>query len=469
MGEPFDAIVIGAGAAGMTVAVGLAGFGKRVAIVEATRVGGDCTNTGCIPSKRLIHLARQMGEPVRSSTAVLSDVRATRDGLATREHDELSQLPNLTLIQGRARLASRSMVDVDGRTLTAKHVIVATGSRPIMLDVPGLPESRVLTNEQIFEVQAPPAHLVIVGAGAIGVEMAHAFFRLGSRVTLVDLADRVLPSAATGASAAVTARLEDVGITTYLESRAVTFDESTRTLTLQTPSGPASVDDVDSVLIAVGRRPNVEGLGLAEVGVDVTRGVVVDTWGRTSVRGIWAAGDVTVGSNQTHAANALGRRIVQRIALPWLPPFTRPPLIPTAVFCEPEVAWVGPRPDDPAYRTHPGSLRTVRIDMADLDRGLTDGVDEGFLEITARRFTGRIIAATIVGPHAPEIVETVAHAMERKSSMLRLSRRAYAYPTFASILGKAGDTFAREASVDIKAEIGAYLRFRLRRPKGIRT
>lgn len=463
MPETFDAIVIGAGAGGMTVAIGLAGFGRQVALVEAGAVGGDCTNTGCVPSKRLIHLARAGADP-SASADVLAAVRATRDGLAARERDDLAALPNLTLIEGRATISSRTTVTVGERTLSAKHIVVATGSRPITIEIPGLPAERRLTNEQLFELQRAPAHLAIVGAGAIGLELAHAFTRLGTTVTLVDLADRVLAPAGASASAAASARLAAVGIPVHLGARASRYDEAHRRLLLDTPAGETAIDDVDAVLVAIGRQPNVEGIGLEGVGVRMERGIVVDRWGRTSVRGIWAVGDVTVGSNQTHAANALGRRAVQRIALPWLPPVGRGPLIPAAVFCEPEVAWVGPRDDELAARVHPGSVRTVRIDVAAIDRGLTDGVAEGFVEITARRLSGRILAATVVGPHAPEIVETLAHAMERRSSMLRLSRRAYAYPTFTSILGKAGDAFAREAFANLKGEIGAYLRYRFRRP-----
>jgi len=462
----FDAIVIGAGSGGLTVAVGLAGLGRRVALVEASRMGGDCTNTGCIPSKRLIHLSR---DPDRDGAAVLADVRATRDGLEARERREMREHPNITLIEGRAEITSPGAVRVEGapggRSLSAGQIIVATGSRARRLEIPGLPAERVLTNEHLFELDAPPGHLAILGAGAIGLEMACAFARLGTRITLIDIADRVLPTAIPEASEAVATAMRHRGIDLVLGARATGFRESGRVLLLETPAGPREVAGVDRVLIAIGRVPNVEGLGLDRVGVETgPRGIRVDTWGRTGVRGVWAVGDVT-GSLQTHAANALGRRIVQRIAFPWLPPLGRPPLIPSAVFSDPEVAWVGLTPGAIAGRCAPGAVVHLRVDLADTDRGLTDDVRHGFVAIDAVRLTGRILGATAVGPGASELIAHLALAIDRRISLLRLSRQVYAYPTHAGAIGRAADDFARATLGNLPGEAASYARHRFRRPR----
>ncbi|MEZ5079590.1 MAG: NAD(P)/FAD-dependent oxidoreductase [Thermoleophilia bacterium] len=463
--QAFDAVVIGAGSGGLTAAIGLAGFGRRVALVEGDRVGGECTNTGCIPSKRLLHLARHGGDPGDH----LRRVRATRDLIRDEELAELAHNPLITLIEGRAALDAARRVRVEDTVLSARHVIVATGSRAREIEIPGLPPERTLTNASLFELEHAPDHLAIVGAGAIGLEMADAFVRLGSRVTLVDMAPRVLPPAPAAASDAVARALERRGVATHLGCRTTGYDADARSLSLADDTGVRVVDDVDAVLVAVGRTPNTDGLGLEEAGVVTTPdGIPVDRWGRTNVRGIWAVGDVTPGSRETHAANALGRRIVQRVALPWLPPFGAPPLIPHAVFTDPEVAWVGLGPDEAGARYRPDALVTIAVPIPGTDRGRTDDVSEGFVEITALRLTGRIVGATIVGPAASELIALVTLAMNGRTSLLRLSRQVYAYPTFAGVIGRVADEFARRTLGDLAGEARGYLANRFRRPTGRR-
>lgn len=466
MSETYDAIVIGAGSGGLTVAVGLVGFGKRVALVEADRVGGDCTNVGCIPSKRLIHLSRGL-DAGRDPAAVLAAVRATRDGLAEREAREMQAAAGIDLIRARAALLAPGRVRTtaaagSAREITARHVIVATGSRPRTLRIPGLPEEALLTNETLFELVAAPSHLAIVGAGAIGLEMACAFRRLGSRVTVIDAERRVLAGAPAVAGEVVAAALAEQGIELRLGTRTHEYDAATRTLVI-TDGAPARLSDVDRVLVAIGREPNLEVVaGQVATG---PAGIVVDAWGRTSAKGVWAVGDVTPLAHQTHAANAYGRRIVQRIALPWLPAPRRPPLIPNAVFSDPEVAWVGPSEAELARRCHPDALTHLRVELARTDRGLTDGVRHGFVAIDAVRLTGRIVAATAVGPGASEMIATLTLAIERRISLLRLQRQVWAYPTFSGAIGALADQFARQTLPRLGPELRAYARHRFARAR----
>lgn len=461
----FDAVVIGAGSGGLTVAIGLAGFGRRIALVEGDRVGGECTNTGCIPSKRLLHLSRHGGNPDDH----LRKVRATRDLIREEELAELAHTPLITLIEGRAVLDAARRVRVGDTVLGARHVIVATGSRAREVEIPGLPPERTLTNASLFELEHAPGHLAILGAGAIGLEMADAFSRMGGRVTIVDVAPRVLPPAPAAASEALARALERRGVTTHLGCRVTAYDADARSLALDDGDAGRVVDDVDAVLVAVGRTPNTDWLGLEDAGVVTTPdGIPVDRWGRTNVRGVWAVGDVTPGSRETHAANALGRRIVQRIALPWLPPLGAPPLIPHAVFTDPEVAWVGLAGDDAGERYRPDALVTISVPLSGTDRGRTDGLAEGFVEITAVRLTGRIVGATVVGPAASELIALITLAMNRRTSLLRLSRQVYAYPTFAGVIGRVADEFARRTLGDLAGETRGYLASRFRGPAGRR-
>jgi len=175
---------------------------------------------------------------------------------------------------------------------------------------------------------------------------------------------------------------------------------------------------------------------------------------------VWAVGDVTPVAHQTHAANAHGRRVVQAIALPWIPRLGGPPATPSAVFSEPEVAWVGPTAAERARRCHPEALIELRVDLADTDRGLTDGVRRGFVSVTAVRLTGRVVAATIVGPGASDMLPLLTFAVHRRVSLLRIQRMVHAYPTFGGAIGVVADEFARRTLPNLRAEAAAYGRYR---------
>jgi dihydrolipoamide dehydrogenase len=440
-----DAIVIGSGAGGLTAASGLARLGRRVALVESGRVGGGRANTGCIPSKRLIHLARDPGLQ-GSSGDILAAVRRTRDQVRARQEAELRAAHGLELVRGRAALAPGRRVMVHSSetsvlTLTAPHVVIATGSRPVHPEIPGLPPERVLTSEDLIELERLPAHVAVVGAGPVGVETACALARMGGRVTVVEAEPWVLPGADPEAGAVLAAGMRAVGMTVHTEMRPLGFEPEAHRLLLAGPRGATAVEGIDMVLSATGRRPNTD-VAAGELAID-ERGIIVDSWGRTSLPGVWAVGDVTGRTHQTHGAEAMARRVVQRIALPWVPPLSRMPTIPSAVFADPEVAWVGPGAAERARRFAPGTLVELRVDLAHTDRGITDGLARGFLAVAAVRGTGRIVAATVVGPAASEILPLLTYAVQNRTSILRLQRMVYAYPTHAAAVGAAADLFAR--------------------------
>lgn len=476
--EPFDAVVVGAGSGGLTVAYGLARLGKRVALVEADAVGGDCTNVGCIPSKTLLHAARALaarglraGDPgwADAAAAVLGHVRAKRDALRAREDHEVAHEPNLTLVRGRARLAAADRVAVAGaageRVLAAPVVVLATGARAIVPDLPGLGAERALTNANLFDLRDPPHHLAVVGGGALGAEMATAFARLGSRVTLVEAAPRLLPASAPAAGAAVADGLRALGVAVHVGTRAERFDEDGAVLHLATPDGPAAVPAVDRVLFAVGRRPNVEDLGLEALGVRFGRaGIATDRAHRTSARGVYAIGDATERAKFTHAANAQGRRLVRHLTAPWLPLVPEGDY-PSATFTDPEVAQVGPSLEALHARYGATLVATHRVELAALDRGYVDDVGAGFVEVHAMRLTGRVLAATVVGPHAAEVVQLLVWAQRRRGSLWQLSRHVVAYPALSEAVKKVADAFVFATLPALPRELGVYLRHRWRRPR----
>lgn len=453
------AIVIGSGSAGLTVGIGLAGLGRHVAVVEVGSVGGDCTNVGCIPSKTLLHRAATAG------AMPWAEVRRTRDGLEAEESAMLDAHEAIDLVRGRARIVADGTVEVTGtdgtvRILEAAHVVIATGSAPMTVDIEGLVEPTLLTNETLFELEERPAHLAIVGGGAIAVEMATAHRDLGARVTMIEAAPRLLPREDPEVSAIIAESLRGAGVEVHRGTTARSFAEDGRTLTLG--SGEI-VDGVDRVLMAVGRRPRTAGLGLDALGVAMERGITTDTWGRTSRRGLWAVGDVTGATATTHGANAMARRTVRAIGLPWLPKIGRPPTIPGAVFGDPEVASVGLSLDELDRRWPEAARLHLRVDLADTDRGRTDQAGSGAVIVDAARLSGRILRASIVGPGAAQAIGIFTLAIDEDISMHRLYRMVHPYPTFASAIGAVADEFTRATLPNLPGEAAMWARHLPRR------
>lgn len=464
--EHFKHVVIGAGSGGITVAIGLANLGKRVALIEALHVGGDCTNVGCVPSKTLIHLAKEY-QPGDDANEVLANVTRKRDLLRDKETEEMMHYPNIDFIQGRAKFTNPKELEVttpdgDKRLVTADHIVIATGARPRLLDIPGLPEKRMLTNESVFDITNLPKHLAIMGAGIIAVELAFAFRKLGSQVTLIALDDRVLPTYPPEVSEAMQPELEKRGINMYLQATSDRYEEDSRILFAKRQDELIPIPEVDRVLIAIGRVRNIDQLDLEKAGVAYDRnGIQVNGFGRTNVKGIYAIGDVTSTSAFTHSANAQGRRVVQKILFPYLPASKNEPIFPTATFSDPEIATVGLSRKQIEEKCHPNLIMSLRIDLKDLDRGYTDDIQNGFILVDVVRLTGCILGATIVAPHASEMISFFTLAINQRISMYKIYQQVYPYPTFSNGIQKVADAFMRETLPNIRKEIITYLRYRI--------
>ncbi len=462
----YSTIVLGAGSGGLTVALGLAALGKPVALIERQAVGGDCTNVGCIPSKTLIHLAAEECDRPGNGSAVLAAVQAKRNQLRDIETDEVQHTEHLEFFHGTGRFTGPKQIEVtldDGSTrmLTSDNIVIATGSRPTTLMIEGLPPERTLTNESLFELSQPPTHLAIVGSGPIALEMAFAFRDLGTQVTIVTLDDRVFNKSPEAASQTLHDALTERGIEVYYGATATGYNRVSATLTLKTPDGPVELADVDTVLIAIGRTRNIDAIGLerTRVSFDPKTGIPVDNFGRTNVPGIFAIGDVTPTSHWTHSANAQGRRVVQRIAFPWLPAFGREPLYPNATFSNPEVANVGLMPEQIGRKYHPKLVKTVRFELAETDKGYTEGLTRGFVQVYAVRLTGRMLGATIVGPRAAEMISFFTLALSEGISLYTLFRLVYPYPTHAGAIQKVADQYVRETLPAFHTELFDLVRY----------
>ena len=466
----FHTVIIGAGSGGLTVASGLSALGKKVALVEANAVGGDCTNVGCVPSKTLIHLVATAHEHGKTPAEILKTVQDKRNRLRDYETEETADLENLELIGGYARITAKNRVEVSlneggTRELHAQNIVLATGASPLNIPVPGLPDERKLTNHTLFEQEDAPEHLAVVGSGVIGVEMAFAFRKLGSRVSIISLSDTVLERMEPEVSSLTEQSLREAGVELYLGSQTDRYAEETRTLHLKGEAGESELQGVDKVLLAIGRVPNTKNLGLEDLGLKVTRGgIPTDGYGATNVPGIYATGDITTSSNFTHSANAQGRRLVQRLAFPFLPRFAPEPHYPSATFSDPEVGMVGPTLAELHKDYHPELIKTLRFDLAKTDKGYTQGLERGFVQLHVVRLTGRILGATIVAPKASEMISLLTAAMYNGLSAYKLSNLIFPYPVLSQGIKKAADAFVFATLPNLGKEIGAYLRYRWATP-----
>lgn len=473
----YHTVVIGAGAGGLTVMAGLSNLGKRVALVERGPIGGDCTNVGCVPSKTLIHLVETRHQHGLSSAEILARVRAKRDHLRDEETESVHGIGNVDVLHGTGRLLGAHRVEVtlnDGgtRTLNTKNVVLAVGARPRRIDIPGLPEDRTLTNESLFEQAEAPQHLAIIGGGVMSAEMAVAFRKLGSRVSVVHRSERLLSGLEPPVSEALAASFRAHNIASYTGATAERYDPDTGTLYVRQGEGQdegqgeeKALHGVDRVLLAIGRIPNVESLGLEPLGIRTTpAGIPTDTAGRTSVRTIYAIGDANPSAHFTHAANAQGRRAVLKLAAPWLPLLGGVPDYPGAIFSDPEIASVGPPLSDLERRYHPDLIRTLHVELKELDRGYTEGLEQGFVRLHVMRLSGRLLSATIVAPKASEMLPLLSFLVNKRKSLYRLYNMVFAYPTHSEAIKKATDQFVFAALPALPRELLTYLRYRWRRP-----
>ena len=430
-------IVIGAGAAGLTAAGGCAMYGLNVALIERGRMGGECLNTGCVPSKALLAAAHRAhavrtaarlgvmtGEPRVDFAAVNAHVQAAIVRIAPHDSRERFEAMGVDVITGEARFVSPHGVRVGERTLSAPRIVIATGSRPRLPEIPGLAETSHLTNETIFGLTELPDHLVILGGGAIGVEMAQAFRRLGAAVTLVE-ADRPLAHEDADADAAAllldTLRAEGVCIVTGTPARRIAAAGAGIEVTL----GDGPTVAASHLLVAAGRAPDLASLDLSAAGVAAGKdGIEVDARRRTSARHIMAIGDCRAGPRLTHVAGHEGALAVRAIAL-GLPTRANYSALPRAIYTEPELAQVGLT--EAQARAKYGEVEVITAPFAGDDRALSEDDAAGFVKLVRAR--SRVVGVTIVGAHAGELLLPWSQILASRASAFALASTVVAYPT----------------------------------------
>lgn len=434
-------IVIGAGSAGLVAALVAAKLGAKVTLVEANAMGGDCLNTGCVPSKALIHAAKLVAGARTAeragllgpagpadSAAAFAHIRASIAAIAP--HDSVARYRSLgvDVRQGYARITSPWTVAIDGVEMSTRAIVIATGAEPLVPDIPGMAGSGFLTSETLWRLERAPERMAILGGGPVGCELAQAFARLGSAVTIVQRSDRLLPREDSQVSAFVRERLEAEGVRVLTNAPVASVGGSE----LRLDSGPLPFD---SLLVAVGRRARTTGFGLEELGIQCTAAgtIAVTAYLQTRWKNIYAVGDAAGPFQYTHAAGQQGWMAAVN-ALFWGLPRLRPDnrRIPAVTFTDPEIARVGLTEREAA--AHGIGVVVTDYSLTDLDRAIVDDAP-GFVRILTARGRDRILGATIVAPRAGEMLAEVALAMRNSVGLKGLFGSLRAYPTYSEAVG----------------------------------
>ncbi|MCY4634018.1 MAG: mercuric reductase [Acidobacteria bacterium] len=459
----YNLVVIGAGTAGLVTAAVAAGIGAKVALIERHLMGGDCLNVGCVPSKGIIRAARVWasardgaefgltfpGGVQRDFGAVMARMRRLRAAISHVDSAERFKGLGVDVFIGEGRFTGRDSVRVGDAGLRFARAAICTGARATALPIPGLAEAGFLTNETVFSLTSLPRRLAVIGAGPIGCELAQAFARFGSEVTVFELTPHILPREDPDAAAVVQARMERDGVRfafdTAIDRVAPVADDDPHgggKRIRYTTAGQASEATVDEILVGVGRAPNVEGLGLEEAGVSYDRsGVLVDACLRTGNPRIYAAGDICSPFKFTHAADAMAQIVIQNALFPH--PFglgmasTESLNIPWCTYTEPEIAHVGMYEAD--ARKKGIEVETFTQPLADVDRAVLDGEDAGFARVHVRKGTDRILGATIVAADAGNLITEVSVAMKAGAGLGTIGATIHPYPTQAEALRKAAN------------------------------
>ena len=470
--ERYNLVVVGAGTAGLVAAAGAAGIGARVALVERHLMGGDCLNVGCVPSKAIIRAARawaaarngsELGlrlpdEVAGDFSAVMARMRQIRADLAPVDSVERFTGLGVDVFLGAGRFTGPDRLLVGDATLRFARAAICTGARATAPPIPGLADAGYLTNETVFSLTELPRRLGVIGAGPIGCELAQAFARFGSEVTLLEMAPRILPREDPDAAEVVEAQLVRDGVRFVGGARIEGVEAlpaggsgpsagAGRERRLRyAADGSAQAVTVDEILVGSGRTPNVEGLALEAAGVAHDRaGVTVDRYLRTTNPRIYAAGDICFPFKFTHTADAMAQAVIQNALFPH--PFglgrasTDRFVIPWCTYTEPEIAHVGMY--EAEARGRGIEVETFTQPLADVDRAVLDGENAGFARVHVRKGSDRILGATIVAADAGNLISEVTVAMKAGAGLGTIGAAIHPYPTQAEALRKAANQLRR--------------------------
>ena len=433
----YHLVVVGAGPAGLISAIGAAGLGAKVALIERHRMGGDCLNVGCMPSKALLAFSKQRGADFQHAFAWLREVRA---GIAPHDSVDRYTEAGVDVFLGDALFNAGGQICVGDTPLNARRIALCTGASAAIPPIPGLVESRPLTNETIFDLPAPPSSLAILGAGAIGCELALALSRLGVSVSLFEMAERVLPLETPLASQAVSMALESSGVDLYL-GQGVSAVKGSGTVVV----GGQEIE-CERILVALGRKPNTDGLNLGAAGVSVDQQgfVLTNAKLQSNNKRIFAAGDCTARQQFTHHADAQARALIQNAL--FAPTASVDALvIPHCTYTDPEVASVGANPD--SLEKSAIAFDRFEFDLSELDRSRADPDSQlrpvQHAEIYTQKGSDKILGATIIGHDAGELIAPICLMMSNGLGLSAAQKTIFSYPTRSDYLKRLGDAYNR--------------------------
>lgn len=450
-----DICILGAGSGGLSVAAGAAQMGANVVLIEKNKMGGDCLNTGCIPSKALLGAAHSAKNAKRANVfGVDADISINGEKVFSHIQNVIKQIEphdsqqrfeglGVNVIRDHARFISPNEVLAGGHIIKARRFVVATGSRPFVPPIAGIENVSVLTNENIFELKTLPGHLIVIGGGPIGVEMAQAFCNLGAKVSLIEMAT-ICPKDDPEIVDVLRRCLIDDGINIFEGANisGVANENNNLTVFITDKNGNELKISGTHLLIAAGRRPNIEDLGLADAGVcvhtDAPGGIIVDSGLKTTNKKVYAIGDVNGGYQFTHVAG-YHAGIVIKNALFKLPAKTNLNYVPWVTYTAPELAHAGLNEND-AIKKFGANIKILKSDFADNDRARTEGKNIGKIKIIVTN-SGKILGATIVGPSAGELIAPWVLAMEKGLKISAIAKTIAPYPTLSEISKRVASSF----------------------------
>ncbi len=454
----FDMIVIGGGAAGLTASGIAANFGAKTMMVEADRLGGDCTWTGCIPSKALLKagkVARQIkdagkyglidGEPNIDFKKVMQHVDDVRKEVYhDADRPEIFEDMGIEVVQGRASFKDAHTIEIefkDGRTraVSSKYFIIATGAKAFVPPIEGIEEVEYLTNESLFEIEDLPEELLIIGGGPIGTEMSQAFVNLGSKVTVIDMADRILANDDPELVEILHDELKKQGVNYQLNASVKKVIQSGNRIKVHVEiDGEEKVTEGDALLMATGRRANTASLNLEAAGVKTERGnIVVDESSRTNQSHIYAAGDVTGRYQFTHMSDHMAKIAATKALLKVVPMKIEKDMVSWVTFTDPELAHVGKT--ETQLKEDGEKYEVYRFPYSKIDRAVAEGDEIGLVKIFAKKLSGKILGATVVGAHAGEFISEYAVAIKNGVSMRGIADTIHPYPSWGLGARRAAD------------------------------
>lgn len=448
-----DLCVIGAGSAGLSIAAGAAQLGANVLLIERARMGGECLNTGCVPSKALlaaakvaetIRSAKSFGidaEPIIDFKRVQAHVRSVIDAIAPHDSVERFEKLGVEVIHGEARFTGPRTIVVGSREIRPRRAVIATGSEAAVPPIPGLAEVPFFTNETIFESDTLPQHLIILGAGPIGVELGQAYRRLGAAVTIIER-EKAMPKDDPELARLLLQRLaaEGLAIREAAEVKAATRDGDAIRITIE-EAGQTTELRGSHMLVATSRKPRTSGLGLHAAGIEHdAKGIIVDGRLQTTARGVYAAGDVVDGPRFTHVCS-YHASIVIKNALFRLPARVDYRSLPWVTYTDPELAQVG-MTEEQARNRSGDEVRIVRVPYAANDRAQTERRTEGLVKLVADR-RGHVLGASILGAHAGELALPWVVAISQRMKLRDLAQMIAPYPTWGELDKAAAAEFSK--------------------------